>query len=239
MLRFEHLRQLIGPQIPERVDPDDDLFLDRYSRFLQSVIDGAIPAEALPLFSDHETWVIPKGESDFRPLGGVGVHRKLASTIALQDPSTQAFNKYFFKNLQFGMDRLGTEKIVHSFRIFLERHPESDVYAMDADNAFNRLCRLSALYEIMKAHPALFPLIYNPNLGPSSKTYLITCSIVSKSAPTFVSSMKHARRCCFASNFEIPSRNFWVPTQYFQEPSVSPCVTPSEVWTGWMPSSKP
>ena len=28
MLRFEHLRQLIGPQIPERVDPDDDLFLD-------------------------------------------------------------------------------------------------------------------------------------------------------------------------------------------------------------------
>jgi len=160
MLRFEHLRQLIGPQIPERVDPDDDLFLDRYSRFLQSVIDGAIPAEALPLFSDHETWVIPKGESDFRPLGGVGVHRKLASTIALQDPSTQAFNKYFFKNLQFGMDRLGTEKIVHSFRIFLERHPESDVYAMDADNAFNRLCRLSALYEIMKAHPALFPLLY-------------------------------------------------------------------------------
>ena len=31
---------------------------------------------------------------------------------------------------------------------------------MDADNAFNRLCRLSALYEIMKAHPALFPLLY-------------------------------------------------------------------------------
>jgi hypothetical protein len=160
MLRFEHLRQLIGPQIPERVDPDDDLFLDRYSRFLQSVINGDIPAEALPLFSDHETWVIPKGDSDFRPLGGVGVHRKLASSIALQDPSTQAFNKYFFKNLQFGMDRLGTEKIVHSFRIFLERHPESDVFAMDADNAFNRLCRLTALYEIMKAHPALFPLLY-------------------------------------------------------------------------------
>jgi hypothetical protein len=42
---------------------------------------------------------------------------------------------------------------VHSFRIFLERHPESDVFAMDADNAFNRLCRLTALYEIMKAHP--------------------------------------------------------------------------------------
>ena len=61
------------------------------------------------------------------------------------------------------MDRLGTEKIVHSFRIFLERHPESDVFAIDADNAFNSLCRLTALYEIMKAHPALLQEISGRN----------------------------------------------------------------------------
>jgi hypothetical protein len=98
-----------------------------YTFFLQSIVNGEIPEEVIPLFSDHETWVIPKGDSDFRPLGGVGVHRKLASTIALQDESTQSFNKSFFKDLQFGMDRLGTEKIVHSFRTFMEKYPEKDV----------------------------------------------------------------------------------------------------------------
>ena len=168
MFRFEHLRQLIGPQIPERIDPSDDLFLDRYTFFLQSIVNGEIPAEVIPLFSDHETWVIPKGDSDFRPLGGVGVHRKLASTIALQDESTQSFNKSFFKDLQFGMDRLGTEKIVHSFRTFLEKYPEKDVFAMDADNAFNRLCRQAALYEIMLHHPAIFPLLFQMYKGTSN-----------------------------------------------------------------------
>ena len=168
MFRFEHLRQLIGPQIPERIDPSDDLFLDRYTFFLQSIVNGEIPEEVIPLFSDHETWVIPKGDSDFRPLGGVGVHRKLASTIALQDESTQSFNKSFFKDLQFGMDRLGTEKIVHSFRTFMEKYPEKDVFAMDADNAFNRLCRQAALYEIMLHHPAIFPLLFQMYKGTSN-----------------------------------------------------------------------
>ena len=159
MLRFEHIRQLIGPQIPERIDPCDDLFLDRYCFFLQLIIRGDIPEDALPLFSDHESWVIPKGESDFRPLGGVGVHRKLASTIALQDETTQSFNTKFFDNLQFGMDRLGTEKIIHSFRILLETHPEKDVFAMDADNAFNRLGRQAALYEVMLHQYGYFPVV--------------------------------------------------------------------------------
>ena len=92
--RYEHLRQLIGPQLPERVVAEDNRFVELHAGVLQLLLNGDVPDEALPLFREHEAWVISKGtysdagRPEFRPLGGVGVHRKLAATIALRDFST-------------------------------------------------------------------------------------------------------------------------------------------------------
>jgi len=59
------------------------------------------------------------------------------------------------------MERLGTEKIIHAFRVSKRKYPDKDVFAMDGDNAVKRLNRLFALQQqIMRHHPALSPILY-------------------------------------------------------------------------------
>ena len=57
------------------------------------------------------------------------------------------------------MERGGLEKIVHSFRSAVEVKPEFDIFAMDGDNAFNKLDRGFALQAIKTHFPAYLPLL--------------------------------------------------------------------------------
>ena len=157
-LRYEHIRQLVGYQNPNNPRQDEQIFIKSYINILELMIHGKVPSEALPLFRDNEELALPKGENDIRPIGMGNTHRKIAAAMALQ--STYIFNKEYFKDIQFGLDKFGTEKIIHTFRHAYESNNHNkDMFALDGDNAFNNMNRKRALFEVMDKYPSLFSFL--------------------------------------------------------------------------------
>ena len=174
--RFEHLRQLLGVQSPNHHDADEATFLELYTHFVNLIISNRIPEEALQLFRNNEKWVVAKAGNDvsdpnsrpeFRPLEGTSVVRKIAGLAILQSQMTKEFTAEHFRGLQFSMEKNGTEKIVHAFRLTQDKHPERDMFFGDGDGAFNRLSRDIALHETMTNFPAIFPFVKAMYGGPS------------------------------------------------------------------------
>ena len=80
--------------------------------------------------------------------------RKIASSTC-----NQACRDRHFSDLQYCMGKGGLEKIIHSFRSVVEVKPELDIFAMDGDNAFNKLDRGIALQAVKSHYPAYLPLL--------------------------------------------------------------------------------
>ena len=109
------------------------------------------------MFKDLESVLaLPKNDDDILPVGLQVIYRKIAGTVC--QSKTYQFNKEHFENLQYCTTKSGTEIISHSFRLVLEEKPELDIFAMDGDNAFNRMNRMRGLYEIRKHFPAMLSI---------------------------------------------------------------------------------
>ena len=61
-----------------------------------------------------------------------------------------------FSNIQLGIDKLGTEKIIHSIRCIIQQDPTIDVFIMDGENAFNQVSRIEILLLVKELFPEEF-----------------------------------------------------------------------------------
>jgi hypothetical protein len=163
-LRYEHLRDLVGHS-PEAT-PDQLQFSELLTHLINLLINGSVPEEVLPFLADNELIAIPK-INDIRPVGMGGVLRKLASSVVFN--ATQAeFNKAFFGATQLALHPAGTEDIVHAFSLVHQTHPDWDIFAVDADNAFNTANRLKTLTTIQAHYPRALPLMLQMYLKESN-----------------------------------------------------------------------
>ena len=156
--RYEHLKKLFAVNIPGAENlPDIAEFRKLFTQVIQRIINADLPTSVVPMFSDLESVALPKNDDDIRPVGLQVIYRKIAGTICQN--KTYQFNKEHFEQLQYCTTKLGTEIISHAFRLVLEEKPELDVFAMDGDNAFNRMNRMRGLFEIRKHFPAILPFL--------------------------------------------------------------------------------
>jgi hypothetical protein len=158
-LRYEHLCQLIGSSSEPR--EEEVRFLNLLTDLVQAIALGNYPKEFASFLRDNELFAAakPKKPNDVRPIGKGDVLRKIASKLCLQFIEKSHFNEKHFHQLQFATFRNGTEQIIHSFRLASEMHPEWDKFAMDGDNAFQRISRLVGLHQVMQHFPAVLPFL--------------------------------------------------------------------------------
>ena len=121
------------------------------------IVNARIPDAVKPALRDNEIIAAPKGDSDIRPITPTGVLRKIASAILFSTVST--FNKNYFQQIQYALHRSGTEHIINTLRTVHELHPDRDIFAMDGDNAFNRVSRRIGLKTVLEHCPQVFPFL--------------------------------------------------------------------------------
>ena len=154
-LRYEHLVAMMGKD--KRPTANQTQFRHLFARMITFVANARVPQEVAPALRDNEIIAAPKGNDDVRPIVPTCVIRKIASTVLFQ--STANFNIEHFKELQFALKKCGTEHIINTMRVIHERHPGRDVFAMDGDNAFNRVSRRLGLQSILALCPQVFPFL--------------------------------------------------------------------------------
>ena len=106
--------------------------------------------------------------TDIRPLGKINLDRKIAAALLLK--INRKAIPHAFACVQYGCDPKSTEKIIHSTRLGMKKHPEYDLFAPDATNVVNRCNRQVGFYELMQRVPAMYPFtkfLY----GSKSKTW--------------------------------------------------------------------
>ena len=64
-MRHEHLKDLFGKTF--RANPEEAEFRTIYTKLINRLINGEMPATVLPLFRDIEVVAIPKKGNDIRP----------------------------------------------------------------------------------------------------------------------------------------------------------------------------
>jgi hypothetical protein len=126
----------------------------------------SVPASIFDFLRLNNLIALPKKDGSVRPIGIGSVWRKTISSLLLSEtfaPSqhyqSAAFNSGHFKNIQFGVDKRGCEKIIHDFNHHVEVHQDHDVLFADASNAFNSLSRQKGLEETFKFFPDHIPFL--------------------------------------------------------------------------------
>jgi hypothetical protein len=168
-LRNEHLRALFGSGKPEV--PTEQQFAELFTAIIILIMDVTnTPAEVYSFLRLNYLIALPKDGSaeSIRPIGIGSLYRTTPSTFFLNytfqsHPSYngESFNTAHFRNLQYGVDSKGTEKITHYFETYSEVYPENDIFFADAANAFNSLSRLQGLEQVFKYFPQMIPFLMN------------------------------------------------------------------------------
>ncbi|MEY4350407.1 MAG: hypothetical protein RL078_454, partial [Bacteroidota bacterium] len=175
--RWEHLRALFGQGRPEI--PSEEVFAELFTSILVLLIDVKdVPSDVYKFLRLNKLVAIPKPDDSIRPIGMGSIFRKLCSSIIFtQTFSSHAdfdgnpFNESYFKNLQYGVDERGCEKILLCFQQYLQLHPDHDLLCCDARNAFNSLSRLKGLEETFKYFKDLIPFMNKMYLEESFGCY--------------------------------------------------------------------
>ncbi len=150
--RNEHLKKIYGWS---EDDPTQIELRRLHGNIIERIMNGDVPDDIRPLYTDTEAFAGPKSDTDIRPLGKVNLDRKIAGATLLK--MYRPLIMGIFGDVQYAIDPKGTEKIVHSIRTGMEAHPEYDFFAPDAANAFNRCNREIGLFETMTNLPFMFP----------------------------------------------------------------------------------
>ena len=150
-LRHEHLKKLFGW---DDLDPTLNELRKLHGYIIERLMNGDIPDDVRPLYTDTEAFAGPKSDTDIRPLGKINLDRKIAGALLLKLNRKAILAA--FEGVQYGSDPKGTEKIIHSIRLGMAVHPEYDFFAPDAATAFNSCNREVGLFEMMSKVPAMF-----------------------------------------------------------------------------------
>ena len=167
-LRNEHLKKLIGWGHTCGGGSLETDFKNLYKYIILRLMNGDIPMEVRPMYTDTEAFAAPKSATDIRPLGKINLDRKIAAALLLKINRKEILHA--FAGVQYGCDPKGTEKIIHSIRLGMEASPEYDLFAPDATNAFNLCNREIGLHELMERAPSLYAFT-NFLYGSDSKTW--------------------------------------------------------------------
>jgi hypothetical protein len=154
-LRFEHLQQLFGKG-PE-YDDKEVLFGDLFSKLLSKIANVDVPKIVFSSFFDTELFAAPKKSNDVRPISINDTMIKLVKKVMFK--ITSEFNRDFFVGIQYALKSNGAEEIVHTLRAAFELNPDYDTFALDGENAFNKLNRKQSLFQIKQNFPMLLPLL--------------------------------------------------------------------------------
>jgi hypothetical protein len=166
-LRYEHLRTLVG----YGAEPSDQEaeFSRLFAKIITFVLRGEIPHSISLVLSENELIALPKSDTDVRPIGIGSTIRKVAALMAFKQLDT--FNDDHFSTLQYGLKQSGIEHVVHKVSIVREKHPDWDLFALDADNAFNGANRVIGLQQVAKHAPQVFPFLKEMYLHASTGWY--------------------------------------------------------------------
>ena len=169
-LRNEHLKLLVGHHLKVQED-DETLFTDLLAEVVQLIANCEYPAEIAPALRDNEIIAIPKNQviPDVRPIGIGATLRKLCSSCIAK--KNYKLNEKRFRSHQMGLKPNGVEAIIHKLNLSIEKHPEYDVFTIDADNAFNRSNRILGLCEVKKHCPGNLPFLKSMYLCRSNGWY--------------------------------------------------------------------
>ena len=155
-LRHEHLQILVGRSA--ETSPDEELFCSLLATILTLIAQGKVPDMVAKQLHDNELMALPKNNTgDVRPIGIGSTYRKLASICVFN--KIQDFNALHFDKFQYGLKSNGIEDIVHSINRSMRENPSWDMYAIDADNAFNRANRVFGLQQVQKFALGLLPFL--------------------------------------------------------------------------------
>jgi hypothetical protein len=153
-VRYEHVRAMMGGSMMTEELAGD--YGKNLTEIINKIAYTEYPASLGPYFRDCEIVAVPKGEGDVRPVCITGVYRKLS-----MKSMKEVLNTTEFKNLQFGMDVSGCEKIINTFRYIFETRKDHDIFVMDGKNAFNNSNRRKCLEQIYNKSPQLFPFAHS------------------------------------------------------------------------------
>jgi len=169
-VRYEHMKKLWGFK---DLNPSENEFRSLYCKLINRLMCAEVPKAVSCFYRDCESFAVPKGDDDIRPLGKVSLDRKIASTCLLQLCNMDI--REVFKGIQYGCEPLGTEQIIHSVRAKMELHPHDDCFFPDAKNAFNSSNRKIGLYSTMIKVPTMFPFM-NLLYGSQSNLWYFGCN---------------------------------------------------------------
>jgi hypothetical protein len=157
-LRFEHLKLLLGTNKPFQT-PQQKSLNEYYCQFLELIINNKIPDDIKPWFHDSHGIPIPKTINTIRPIGIKIIYQRIATNLILQPIYVEL--RSMFKNLQFGLDKLGTEKIIHSITNLHKYDNTLDIFLMDGNNAFQNLSRIETLLLLKDSFPSQFNFFHS------------------------------------------------------------------------------
>ena len=155
--RYEHEKQLCGTRQAFQT-PEQKLYLELQAQFLEIIINDEYPTECKPWFHDSHLLAIPKTPVKPRPIGMRSIDQRTATHFILAPLYVEL--REMFHNIQFGLDKLGTEKIIHTVRHLIKKDKKFDLFIMDGENAFNTLSRIELLNQIKQQFPEL-PELFN------------------------------------------------------------------------------
>jgi len=155
-LKFEDVKTLIGDHFGKQ-EREELQFTSILAHVIELIANADHPACVGYALRDSELIAIPKDGDDIRPIAMGSTYRKLASKLWFL--KLFEFNKEHFKKFQYGLKERGMEEIIHSLKMEWERHPDYDVYLVDASNAFNTIDRVRGLTQVKNHFPGILPFL--------------------------------------------------------------------------------
>lgn len=173
---YEHLRIMAGNGDDDAPDQND--FCIAYCKLISITVEGRASPSVYTFMRDSELIALPKLDknnnvSDVRPIASGDLMRKLISAfilkslchvpsdnwLSLDNDNNIAYVPEIFKDSQYGLDRNGCEKIIHSARCYNGLHPNQDQFYMDGKNSFNTSNRNGAMRVLQQHSPQFLPFI--------------------------------------------------------------------------------
>ena len=119
-----------------------------------SMANDILPPDYIEMLRSASLFALVKDDQgNVRPIAMGDTDRKMNASLILTNIERAA--KSFLSGSQYGMDSMGTEKIIHSINYLRDQHKTWDTVGMDQKNAFNVVFRTLMATKIMYQFPQL------------------------------------------------------------------------------------
>jgi len=147
-------------------------FLTALAKFIQRVF--VKPENAFAEYASFSNGgeiigLIKDQQIKVRPISKVNVIRKLSDSFLLAAEDKHIKSVFGTENLAVGT-QFGTDKMLHSIRMFRQSHPDLDYSSSDAVNAFNTVSRQAVTKQLIESLPSLYSAL-KPRLDAKQQVW--------------------------------------------------------------------